>query len=75
VIGTVERYQDEAGARAAMAGFLAEVNSEKVRMRSRSMAHAPEPHRHTGLIRFLLAKLVACFWRTAEAIGHGSDSR
>jgi hypothetical protein len=44
------------------------------------MAHAPEPHRHTELIRFLLAKLVACFWRTAEAMdiaefcGGGEDA-
>jgi integrase len=40
VIGTVERYQDEAAARVAMAVFLAEVNSEKVRTRSHSITVA-----------------------------------
>src|ERR1700693_1782347 len=44
VIGTVERYLDEAGARSAIAVQLAEINSDKVRMgalaqlRSRSSA-------------------------------------
>jgi integrase len=40
VIGTVERYPDEAAARVAMAVFLAEVNSEKVRTRSHSITVA-----------------------------------
>ena len=42
VIGTVERYRDEASARAAMAVLLAEVNSEseKVRMRPLSITVA-----------------------------------
>jgi integrase len=40
VIGTVERYPDEAAARAAMAVFLAELNSERVRMGSRSITVA-----------------------------------
>jgi hypothetical protein len=42
VIGTVERYRDEASARAAMAVLLAEVNSEseKVRMRPFSITLA-----------------------------------
>ena len=37
VIGTVERYQDYAAARAAIAVLLAELNSEKVRINSRSI--------------------------------------
>jgi integrase len=42
VIGTVERYRDEASARAAMAVLLVEVNSEseKVRMRPLSITVA-----------------------------------
>lgn len=40
VIGTVERYQDEAAARTAMAVFLIEVNSEKMRMGSSSITVA-----------------------------------
>jgi integrase len=40
VIGTVERYHDEAGARTAIAVLLAELNSEKVRMNSRSITVA-----------------------------------
>jgi hypothetical protein len=40
VIGTVERYLDEAGARSAIAGLLAEINSDKVRMGSRSITVA-----------------------------------
>jgi integrase len=40
VIGTVERYPNEAAARSAMAIFLAEINSEKVRMGSRSITVA-----------------------------------
>jgi hypothetical protein len=40
VIGTVERYPDEAAARTAMAVSLAELNSEKVRMGSRSITVA-----------------------------------
>jgi hypothetical protein len=42
VIGTVERYPDEAAARVAMAVFLAEVNSEKVRTRSHSITVASQ---------------------------------
>src|SRR5439155_24004803 len=37
VIGTVDRYQDEAAARTAMAVFLTEVNSARMRMGSRSI--------------------------------------
>jgi len=37
VIGTVERYLDEARARSAIAVLLAEINSDKVRMGSRSI--------------------------------------
>lgn len=40
VIGTVERYLDEAGARSAIAVLLAEINSDKVRMGSRSITVA-----------------------------------
>jgi integrase len=40
VIDTVERYPDEAAARTTMAVFLAELNSEKVRMGSRSITVA-----------------------------------
>src|SRR6266849_8977766 len=40
VIGTVERYRDEAAARTAIAVLLAELNSEKVRMNSRSITVA-----------------------------------
>lgn len=40
VIGTVVRYPDEAAARTAMAIFLADLNSEKVRMGSRSITVA-----------------------------------
>ena len=40
VIGTVERYRDEAGARNAVAVLLAELNSEKVRFGSRSITVA-----------------------------------
>jgi integrase len=38
VIGTVKRYQDEADARTAIALLLAELNSDKVRINSRSIA-------------------------------------
>jgi integrase len=40
VIGTVERYPDEAAARTAMSIFLAELNSEKARIRSGSITVA-----------------------------------
>jgi len=40
VIGTIERYPDEAGARSAIAVLLAEINSDKVRMGSRSITVA-----------------------------------
>jgi integrase len=40
VIGTVERYLDEAGARSAIAVLLAEINSDKVRMGSGSITVA-----------------------------------
>jgi integrase len=40
VIGTVERYPDEAAARTAMAIFLAELNSEKARISSGSITVA-----------------------------------
>jgi integrase len=40
VIGTVERYRDEAVARTAIAVLLAELNSEKARMNSRSITVA-----------------------------------
>jgi len=40
VIGTVERYLDEAGARSAIAVLLAEINSDKVRMGNRSITVA-----------------------------------
>ena len=40
VIGTVERYRDEAAARTAIAVLLSELNSEKVRMNSRSITVA-----------------------------------
>jgi hypothetical protein len=40
VIGTVERYPDEAAARTAMAVFLAELNSEKARISSGSITVA-----------------------------------
>lgn len=40
VIGTVERYLDKAGARSAIAVLLAEINSDKVRMGSRSITVA-----------------------------------
>jgi len=40
VIGTVKRYLDEAGARSAVAVLLAEINSDKVRMGSRSITVA-----------------------------------
>src|ERR1700686_30999 len=40
VIGTVERYLDEARARSAIAVLLAEINSDKVRMGSRSITVA-----------------------------------
>src|SRR5689334_10955574 len=40
VIGTIERYLDEAGARSAIAVLLAEINSDKVRMGSRSITVA-----------------------------------
>jgi integrase len=40
VIGTVERYPDEAAARTAMVVFLRELNSERVRMGSRSITVA-----------------------------------
>ena len=40
VIGTVERYRDEAAARAAVTVLLQELNSEKLRMGSRSITVA-----------------------------------
>lgn len=40
VIGTVQRYQDEAAARTAIAVLLAELNSDKVRMNPRSITVA-----------------------------------
>jgi integrase len=40
VIGTVERYPDEAAARTAMAVFLAELNSGKARISSGSITVA-----------------------------------
>jgi integrase len=40
VIGTIERYPDEAAARTVTVGLLAELNSEKVRIGSRSMTVA-----------------------------------
>jgi integrase len=40
VIGTVDRYPDEAAARTAMAVFLAELNAQRVRMGSRSITVA-----------------------------------
>ena len=40
VLGSVGRYADEAAARCAVTVFLAEINSEKVRMSSRSMTVA-----------------------------------
>jgi hypothetical protein len=40
VIGSVERYPDEAAARSAVTVLLAEINSDKVRMSSRSITIA-----------------------------------
>jgi hypothetical protein len=40
VMGTVERYLGGAGARSAIAVLLAEINSDKVRMGSRSITLA-----------------------------------
>ncbi len=40
VIGTVERYQDETAARAAVTVLLGEINSDKLRMGSRSITVA-----------------------------------
>ena len=40
VIGSVERYPDEAAARSAVTVLLAEINSDKVRMGSRSITMA-----------------------------------
>jgi integrase len=40
VIGTVERYPNEAAARSAVTVLLAEVNSEKTRIRTRSVTVA-----------------------------------
>jgi len=40
VIGTIERYLDEAAARSAIAVLLAEINSDKVRMGPRSITVA-----------------------------------
>ncbi len=40
VLGSVGRYADEAAARCAVTVFLAEINSEKVRMSSRSLTVA-----------------------------------
>jgi integrase len=40
VIGSVERYPDEAAARSAVTVLLAEINSDKVRMSSRSITMA-----------------------------------
>jgi integrase len=40
VIGTVERYQDETAARAAVSVLLGEINSDKLRMGSRSITVA-----------------------------------
>ena len=40
VIGSVERYPDEAAARSAVTILLAEINSDKVRMGSRSITMA-----------------------------------
>ena len=37
VLGSVGRHADEAAARCAVTVFLAEINSEKVRMSSRSL--------------------------------------
>jgi integrase len=40
MLGSVGRYPDEAAARCAVTVFLAEINSEKVRMSSRSLTVA-----------------------------------
>ena len=40
VIGTVERYQDETAARSAVTVLLREINSDKLRMGSRSITVA-----------------------------------
>ena len=47
MLGTIGRYADEAGARGAVTVFLAEINSEKVRMISRSLTVAQLCH-HFG---------------------------
>ena len=40
VIGTIERYPDESAARSAVTVLLAEINSEKARIRTRSITVA-----------------------------------